>query len=302
MPGAVPNSSLKVVDSVKLPDASETPVAERPDVFSAGINVTFAPSSASPSMVMVPVTGVSGTGPYTITVDPYNYGTLATGTGNAGWANDNPVSIFVYGSEYKKGQAGRDKALQPQFTTKTNNPIIIKDYYEVSGSDASQIGWVEVATEDGTSGYLWYLKAESETRLRFEDYLEMTMVEHVPGGSNADGYGTEGMLHQIENGGHVFLSDNNTALSLDDFDSILKKLDKQGAIEENMLFLNRAITLEIDDLLAGLNSYGSGGTSYGLFDNDENMALNLGFTGFRRGSYDFYKTDWRYLNDATTRG
>ena len=31
----------------------------------------------------------------------------------------------------------------------------------------AQIGWVEVATEDGTSGYLWYLKSESETRLRF---------------------------------------------------------------------------------------------------------------------------------------
>ena len=46
----------------------------------------------------------------------------------------------------------------------------------------AQIGWVEVATEDGTSGYLWYLKAESETRLRFEDYLEMAMVE----GENAN--------------------------------------------------------------------------------------------------------------------
>mgnify|MGYP003143662621 FL=1 len=32
------------------------------------------------------------------------------------------------------------------------------------------------------------------------------------------------------------------------------------------------------------------------------MALNFGFTGFRRGSYDFYKTDWKYLNDASTRG
>jgi hypothetical protein len=36
---------------------------------------------------------------------------------------------------------------------------------------------VEVATEDGASGYLWYLKAESETRLRFEDYLEMSVIE-----------------------------------------------------------------------------------------------------------------------------
>jgi len=32
------------------------------------------------------------------------------------------------------------------------------------------------------------------------------------------------------------------------------------------------------------------------------MALNLGFSGFRRGSYDFYKSDWKYLNDASTRG
>ena len=58
-----------------------------------------------------------------------------------------------------------------------NNPIIIKDSFEINGSDMAQIGWVEVATEDGTSGYLWYLKSESETRLRFDDYLEMAMVE-----------------------------------------------------------------------------------------------------------------------------
>jgi hypothetical protein len=265
--------------------------------------------SGDTNNVKARVTGVGTQTAPIITVDPYNFGTLGTGSGNAGFADNTAVAIFVYGSEYVKGSAGRTEALQPQFTTKTNNPIIIKDYYEVSGSDASQIGWVEVATEDGTSGYLWYLKAESETRLRFEDYLEMTMVEHVPNTANfggtattADVKGTQGMLHQIENGGHVMLQANDAKLTLQDFDDILAKLDKQGAIEENMLFLNRALTLEIDDLLAGLNSYGSGGTSYGLFDNDENMALNLGFTGLRRGSYDFYKTDWRYLNDATTRG
>ena len=32
------------------------------------------------------------------------------------------------------------------------------------------------------------------------------------------------------------------------------------------------------------------------------MALNLGFKGFRRGSFDFYKSDWKYLNDAATGG
>jgi hypothetical protein len=68
------------------------------------------------------------------------------------------------------------------------------------------------------------------------------------------------------------------------------------------MFLDRATSLGIDNMLAAQNSYGAGGTSYGVFDNSEDMALNLGFSGFRRGAYDFYKTDWKYLNDSTTRG
>ena len=65
----------------------------------------------------------------------------------------------------------------PTFKSYGNQMQIMKDYYAVSGSDASQVGWVEVSAEDGTSGYLWYLKAEGETRARFTDYLEMTMLE-----------------------------------------------------------------------------------------------------------------------------
>ena len=69
-----------------------------------------------------------------------------------------------------------------------------------------------------------------------------------------------------------------------------------------MLFLDRKTELLFDNMLAQQNSYGAGGTSYGVFENSEDMALNLGFSGFRRGSYDFYKTSWKYLNDASTRG
>ena len=58
----------------------------------------------------------------------------------------------------------------------------------------------------------------------------------------------------------------------------------------------------MDDMLASMNSYGAGGTSYGVFDNSEDMALNLGFSGFRRGSYDFYKSDMKYLKRQSTRG
>ena len=68
------------------------------------------------------------------------------------------------------------------------------------------------------------------------------------------------------------------------------------------MFVNRNVSLAMDDMLASMNSYGAGGTSYGVFNNSEDMALNLGFSGFRRGSYDFYKSDFRYLNDKATRG
>ena len=261
-----------------------------------------------------------------ITVAPY---TAAALTGTTG---DLATTILVYGSEYGKGQrynpaagylaAGVDSrgANEPVFKTFTNKPIIMKDYYEVSGSDASRIGWVEIASEEGKSGYLWYLKAEADTRARFNDYLEMSMLESelsaadgadtlVEGafgmyGATGNQVGTEGLFAAIESRGNITtgVTGVNAATDLAEFDAILAEFDKQGAIEENMLFLNRATSLAIDDMLASMNSYGAGGTSYGVFDNDEDMALNLGFSGFRRGSYDFYKSDFRYLNDKATRG
>jgi hypothetical protein len=118
--------------------------------------------------------------------------------------------------------------------------------------------------------------------------------------------GSEGLFAAISSRGLVFnnadFGGSEATDGLADFDLILQELDKQGSIEENMLFLDRGTSLAIDNMLAAQNSYGSGGTSYGVFSNSEDMALNLGFSGFRRGSYDFYKTDWKYLNDSTTRG
>ena len=259
-----------------------------------------------------------------VTVEPYATAALST-------LADGTATLLVIGSEYGKGQsysditgtaaADRRTALEPQFKSFTNKPIIMKDYYEVSGSDASRIGWVEISGEEGQNGYLWYLKAEGDTRARFTDYMEMAMLEseltaaasiigfangEIRGSadSGAGGSGTEGLFAAIEARGNITsgVTGVNAATDLAEFDAILAEFDKQGAIEENMLFVNRATSLAFDDMLASMNSYGAGGTSYGVFDNSEDMALNLGFSGFRRGSYDFYKSDFRYLNDKATRG
>jgi len=274
------------------------------DVTSVGVRV-------GQTVMMTPnvaATGVNGdkgivTAVGTSTFDVKWYGTSK-------WSNTggtaNKWSMMIYGSEFKKGTVGMTTAVQPEPVIKDNKPIILKDYYEISGSDMAQIGWIEVTTENGASGYLWYLKAEHETRLRFDDYLETAMLEAVPAEASSaaedvvgvDG-GTKGVFYEVNLDGNVWGAGNPTTLS--DFDTVIQRLDKQGAIEENVIFMNREFSFAMDDMLAAQNSYGAGGTSYGLFDNDENMALNLGFTGFRRG-YDFYKSDWKYLNDPTMRG
>jgi len=227
---------------------------------------------------------------------------------------------LAYGSEFAKGTGNFDEKLDAEYSTFQNSPIILKEHYGINGSDASQIGWIEVTSENGASGYLWYMKSEHENRLRFEDYIEMSMVEGVRAdaaitaptqfntGASFNGTelrGTEGFFAALEARGNVYQGFGDEAAgggALTDFDNVLKQLDKQGSIEENMIFVNRDLALEIDDILAQQNSYGAGGTSWGVFNNSEDMALNLGFSGFRRGSYDFYKTDWKYLNDWSTRG
>ena len=224
------------------------------------------------------------------------------------------LNVFVYGSEYKKGSANVGNSKDADFTTFTNKPIILRDKYSVNGSDTASIGWVEVTTEAGTGGYLWYLKSEHEARLRFEDQLEMAMIEAEPVSSSqldtalasTGNHGSQGLFSAIEERGLIYNNPDFGSVAagegLAEFDVVLQELDKQGAIEENMMFLNRGTSLAIDNMLAAQNSYGTGGTSYGVFDNSEDMAINLGFSGFRRGSYDFYKSDWKYLNDGTTRG
>src|SRR6056300_1155389 len=148
------------------------------------------------------------------------------------------IKFFVYGSEFNKGTASMTDAVEPSFKSFTNKPLIIKDHYEVNGSDTAQIGWVEVSGESGQNGYLWYLKAEGDTRVRYEDYLEMGMIEAEKknGGDELVPDGSEGLFSAIESRGIVatnqFDSTTTAPDKLPEFDALLKELDKQGSIEE----------------------------------------------------------------------
>ena len=206
-----------------------------------------------------------------IDVQPYDFASLNT-AGLSTTGGTETTTILVFGSEYGKGDSYNAAdgttttdsrgANQPSFKTFSNKPIIMKDYFEVSGSDTARVGWVETTSESGQSGYMWYLKAEADTRARFNDYLEMSMLESelnlvasgidgtaVISGSaaGAGNVGTEGLFAAIEDRGNLTsgVTGVNAATDLAEFDAILAEFDNQGAIEENMMFVNRATALAI---------------------------------------------------------
>jgi hypothetical protein len=252
--------------------------------------------------------GVTNTGANKaiITAVDYAAGTFDVAYYEAGgqvFAATDTLTVFIYGSEFGKKTEGMVESIDAEDDIFENKPIILKDKYSVSGSDMTQIGWIEVTSENGASGFLWYIKSEHETRMRFDDYLETSMIEAVPAetgsGAIAVADGSDGLFYSVEQRGNTW--SGTTPQTLAEVDTMVQRLDKQGAIEENVLFLNRGFSFDIDNMLAAQNNFGSSGASFGLFDNEKDMALNLGFTGFRRG-YDFYKSDWKYLYDAGLRG
>jgi len=237
-----------------------------------------------------------------VTTDTFTaVSTLAAGFGDLSVVAE-AIKCYTYSNEYRQGTNGRTESLEAQTDIFENKPIIIKEKDTVNGSDMAQVGWIQVEGENG-SGYLWYLKSRSQTRQRFDDYIEMGMVEGVnfEGGSPAKSAGftgTEGFFEAIEKG-NIF---NGQVTSTADIDSILARLNKQGAISEYMMLNSFTQDRAMDAYMASQNSYGAGGTSFGAFNNSESMALNLGFSGLKIAGYEIYKNQWKYLDDATARG
>jgi hypothetical protein len=190
---------------------------------------------------------------------------------------------------------------------KSNPFMIVKDRYEVNGSQATNIGWVNV----GGGEYRWFMKGEQEARARFEDRREMMMLlgELNDGGvvqPDNNIAGSEGYFAAIEDRGiQVSNANANPLDSFSEFDDIIMELDKQGAPSEYAMYVNRKQDLAIDDMLAsGISTGVTAGLpgQFGAFNNSADMAVKLGFKSFTRGGYTFHKHDWKLLNDPTLLG
>jgi hypothetical protein len=180
--------------------------------------------------------------------------------------------------------------------------------YEVNGSQATNIGWLNVNGQ-----YMWYLKNEMDARKRFMNQREMMLLYSQLGDltldttGNADNKiaGSEGYFAAVEARGitaQVSGGAQGSFASMSDIDQIILELDKEGAPAEYAMYVNRATSLDLDDMLAnGIATQVTAGLAgqFGAFNNDADMAVKLGFKSFTRGGYTFHKHDWKLLNDPT---
>ena len=227
-------------------------------------------------------------------------------TSNTAWAATD--ELIVLGNMYDQGSEAPTKFLDTVPTRRSNSFMIVKDLYKVNGSQATNIGWVNVGGD-----YRWYIHGEQEARQRFLDRREMMMLfgEQSDAGDTISSEpgsvaGSEGYFQAINKRGiEVTNGSANPLDSFAEFDNIIIELDKQGAPSEYAMYVNRTQDLAIDDMLAtGIASGVTAGLpgQFGAFQNSPDMAVQLGFKSFTRGGYTFHKHDWKLLNDPTLLG
>jgi hypothetical protein len=208
------------------------------------------------------------------------------------------ASFPIVGNLFAQGTDQNAGYLESNVVKRTNPYMILKETYKVTGSQATNVGWINL----GNGDYRWYIKSENDTRQRFLDKREMMMLlgeEITNAGVTAYGDGSEGYFSAIEDRGIV---NTGGVSALSDLDALIVALDKQGAAAEYAVYVNRAQDLDFDDMIAaGIGSSLTSGvmTQFGSFNNSPEMAAHLGFASFMRGSYAFHKHSWKLLNEPT---
>lgn len=233
-----------------------------------------------------------------ISVTPYT--TWNTAYGNVG--ND-PAEVTIVGNDYKYGTEAPTEWIESSIKHRESPFVIIKDKYEISGSQMTNIAWVHVpAGKQNAGGWVWYLKGENDQRARFENYAETMMIQAEIATNatvTATGVtGTEGLFSAINDRG---ITGSAIVGDFVDMQNLAQELEKERGAAEYTAWCTIGQTQSLDDMLA-VTTGSLANTSYGLFNNDKDMAVNLGFSGFRVSGYDFYYKKWKLANDPEMLG
>ncbi|MDB4433400.1 hypothetical protein N9166_01550 [bacterium] len=215
--------------------------------------------------------------------------------------------IVIIGNAHAE-QSGQPNSRNGRVNLYTNNLMIKKSTNTVSGTEAGVQTWIEVPDKNGRMGYLWYFESGYQEYRRFMNECEMTMLlgEKITNTGLANLAGqetvtvTEGLLPFIENNGNTVGYSSITGFTLADLDNAVKTLDREKGAKENTIWAGINLSLGMDDTF--MNLMQDGAISYGAFSGSQEKAIDLQFSSFKRGNYQFHKKTYDLFNDQKTLG
>ena len=229
-------------------------------------------------------------------------------TGATALSNTTDEEYILIGNVYAQGSGQPSEFYQTEVTKRVNPFIITKETYKVNGSQATNIGWINI----GNGDYRWYVKGEMDTRKRFMDQREMMMLFSQDNGGSLDLgtnqgkiAGSEGYFQAVSRRGITASGSFGDGAGFADVDEIIFELDKQGAPHEYAMYVDTKTSLDIDDMLAaGIATQNTAGLAgqFGAFQNSPDMAVQLGFKSFTRGGYTFHKHGWKLMSNPQLLG
>jgi hypothetical protein len=201
--------------------------------------------------------------------------------------------ICDFSNSFGKGSDTFSQGKRWEPTPKYNYTHILKEYYDISGSDMAHKTWI--MTPDGPR---WFNHEIENTNILFDNKIELTQIFHERKASG-DARGVIGVVPQIEASGNVA---NEYLSNIEDLSKIALRAKQQGGCREFTVFHNHDQGAKVRQMLAGVNAHYASGANYGTFQNSKEMALMLGFSSVYIDGVTFHFTPWDLLDKPELMG
>jgi hypothetical protein len=174
-----------------------------------------------------------------------------------------------------------------------NYTHILKEYYDINGSDMIEKIWIETA-----QGPRWFNFELERTSSLFDNKVELTQMFHERK-SAGNARGSIGVIPQIETRGNVA---NEYLTDIEELSAIARRAKQQGLCREFTVWCDHQQLAYFRQMMAKLNGAYTEGTFYGMFQNSPDMAMMLGFKSVAIDGVTFHFTPWALLEDPTLMG
>lgn len=212
------------------------------------------------------------------------------------------TTFVIVGNDYKAGTDQPSEFIESGVVLRESGTMILKDNYKLNGSQATNRAWIPVpSTHSSGGGWVWGLKNEGDQRKRYENYQIMSMLLGTVVTSNstiANLSGTEGVVAAIKARGV------NSAGGIEaeaDMGAVVLALARVRADNEYTVWQSTDHSIKFSKMLA-IVSGAAPNASYGVFNNSQSNAVNLGFESYKRNRFTFHLKGWDLLDDPTLLG